>query len=270
MKLAQVVGDQKIEHEFQALYDELNQLVNSTMWCEEDGIYWDLDKDESFLKVKTVASFWPLWAHIADTHQLEKLMAHLNDPNSFNRPHRVPTLSADHPKYSKEGNYWKGSIWAPTNHMIVKGLAANGQHQLAREIVCNHLNNMAVVFKETNTVWENYSPETAKPGNMAKPDFVGWTALGPIAQLIENYIGITLDAPANIVNWNLLSTEKLGVRNLHLGNTPLEIFCKKRKSLQDPIEITVQTSKPFTLKINNGKKTEIRNIKAGKEQIILF
>ncbi len=269
VKLAHVAGDKKIEQEFQALYEELEQLINSTMWCEEDGIYWDLDKDDSFLKVKTVASFWPLWARITNASQVEKLVFHLNDQNSFNRMHRVPTLTADHPKYVKTGHYWLGSVWAPTNHMIVKGLAANGQHQLVREIVCNHLNNMAAVFKETGTVWENYSPESVEPGNLAKPDFVGWSAVGPIAQLIENYIGITLDVPANTIYWNLLSTEKLGVSNLLFSNTPIEIFCNERKSLNDPINITVQTSTPFILIINNGEKIITKNIEIGKNKFTL-
>ena len=269
VKLARVVGDKKIEQEFQALYEELEQLINSSMWCEEDGIYWDLDKDESFLKVKTIASFWPLWARITDEHQVEKLVLHLNDPNTFNRTHRVPTLSADHPKYVKTGHYWLGSIWVPTNHMVVQGLVANGRHQLAREIVCNHLNNMATVFEETGTVWENYAPEFVEPGNLAKPDFVGWSAVGPIAQLIENYIGITLDVPANTVYWNLLSTEKLGLSNLHFGSSSIEIFCNERKSLNDPIEITVQTSTPFILIINNGEKAVTKNIEIGEQKFTL-
>ncbi|MEA1875387.1 MAG: trehalase family glycosidase [Bacteroidota bacterium] len=269
VKLARVVGDQEIEKEFQDLYEELEQLINSSMWCEEDGIYWDLDKDDSFLKVKTVASFWPLWARITNENQVDKLVSHLNDTSSFNRPHRVPTLAADDPKYVDTGHYWLGSIWSPTNHMIVKGLNANNRHQLSREIVCNHLDNMSAVFKETGTVWENYAPEAAEKGNLARPDFVGWSAVGPITELIENYIGITLDVPANTVYWNLLSTEKLGVRNLLFGNAPIELFCNQRESLDDRIEITTQTSKSFILIINNGEKTVTKKIKAGKHKFRL-
>jgi len=46
--------------------------------------------------------------------------------------------------------------------MIVKGLAANDRHQLAREIVCDHLNNMAAVFKETGTVTVSKKIEPGK------------------------------------------------------------------------------------------------------------
>ena len=128
---------------------------------------------------------------------------------------------------------------------------------------------MAEVFKETGTVWENYAPESAKPGNWAKPDFVGWSAVGPIAQLIENYIGITLDVPANTIYWNLLSTEKLGLRNVRFGDSDIEIFCDERKSVEDPVNITVQTSKPFTLKMNNGRKIINQQIEPGKQKFTL-
>lgn len=263
MELALVAGDEETRQEFKAHYEELKLLINSTMWCKEDGIYWDLDKDDSFLKVKTVASFWPLWARITDEDQVEKLVSHLNDPHSFNRRHRVPTLSADHPEYKNTGRYWLGSVWAPTNHMIVKGLSANNRHQLARDIVCNHLDNMSAVFKDTGTVWENYSPETEEPGNPAKPDFVGWSAVGPIAQLIENYIGITPDVPANTIHWNLLSPQEMGIRNIQFGDFPVEIVCDRRNSIEDPVDITVKTSKSFNLRINCGKKIETRIIEPG-------
>ncbi|MCK4504937.1 MAG: hypothetical protein KAW14_04925, partial [Candidatus Aegiribacteria sp.] len=263
MELAMVAGDEETQQEFKAHYEELKLLINSTMWCEEDGIYWDLDKDDSFLKVKTVASFWPLWARITDDDQVAKLVSHLNDPHSFNRKHRVPTLSADHPEYIDTGHYWLGSVWAPTNHMIVKGLSANNRHQLAREIVCNHLDNMSAVFRDTGTVWENYSPETEEPGNPAKPDFVGWSAVGPITQLIENYIGITLDVPANTIHWNLLSPQEMGIRNIQFGDFPVEIVCDRRNSIEDPIDITVKTSKSFNLRINYGKNIETRIIEPG-------
>ncbi len=266
IKLARIAGDTATGQAFKAQYNELKRLINSTMWCEEDGIFWDLDKDDSYLKVKTIASFWPLWARITDNHQVEKSVSHLNDPHSFNRKHRVPTLSADHPEYENTGHYWLGSVWAPTNHMIVKGLSANNRHQLAREIVCNHLDNISAVFRDTGTVWESYSPETAEPGDLAKPDFVGWSAVGPIAQLIENYIGITLDVPANTIHWNLLSLEEMGVRNIIFGDSPVDIVCNRRNTIEDPVYITIETAKSFYLEINNGKKTETRTIETGKRK----
>ena len=38
----------------------------------------------------------------------------------------------------------------------------------------------AVSLQSTGTVWENYSPDAATPGEPAKPDLVGWTGIVPI------------------------------------------------------------------------------------------
>jgi len=268
-KIAEVVGDQKTQKEFEQRHSELKILVNREMWCEKDGFYWDLDRDGTFLKKKTVASFWPLWARISDRNQVEKLVEHLNDSKSFARPHRVPTLAANEKHYAPEGQYWLGSVWAPTNHMIVKGLEVSGEGTLAREIVVNHLNNMAIVFQATKTVWENYSPEFPKPGKpWAKSDFVGWSAVGPIAQLIEFYIGIKINVPDKELHWDLLTTEGVGIRNLRVGDGKyLDLFVEERNSLSDTIFIITKSTCMCKLIVNTGTRVFNAEIPVGEKRI---
>lgn len=270
MKMAEVIGDSSTTREYRAFHDTMKTLVNRDMWSSEDQIYWDLDMDGSYMKTKTVASFWPMWARITDSVHVEGLINHLNDPRSFNRPHRVPSLAADEPEYNPNGGYWRGGVWAPTNHMIVEGLMANDKYALAREIVVNHLNNMSAVFSRTNTVWENYAPESSAPGDPARPDFVGWSAVGPIAQLIENYIGITLHVPKNKVRWNLLTTEEVGLRNLDFGDEIIrEIRASARASLDDPVEIFVNTTASFQLVLFNGTDTTHHQITPGSNTVVV-
>lgn len=269
-KMAEVIGDQETAAEFRQWHAELTQLVNEDMWSEKDRFYWDLDKDDSFMKVKTIASFWPMWGRITDEQHVDGLVHHLNDNQSFDRPHRVPTTAADEQAYAPSGRYWRGSIWAPTNHMVVKGLMEQGRVKLARDIVLNHLNNLSAVFSSTNTVWENYAPEFSKPGQPAKSDFVGWSAVGPIAQLIENYIGITPNVPANEVEWNLLTTENVGVRNLEFGkNNTLVLEAKERDHLDDPVALKIHAEKSFTLTLYDGQSTYERDIPAGAHEFTL-
>jgi hypothetical protein len=266
-KMADVIGDDGAAREFRALHAEIKELTNRTMWSEEDQFYWDLDKDGSPMKVKTIASFWPLWAKITEERHVDGLIAHLNDEDEFNRPHRVPTLSADEETYSPTGDYWRGSVWAPTNHMVTQGLMANGRHEQAREIVMNHLNNQAKVFEETGTVWENYAPEKAAPGDPAKPDFVGWSADGPIAQLIENYIGIQPDVPNETIRWNLLTTDEVGLRNFDFGGHTVMLKAHERSSRQDPARLTVQTPKAFTIELHDGERTEQIEVEPGEQTV---
>ncbi len=266
-KMAEEIGMKDIADKYRKFHAEMKKLINQDMWSDKDQFYWDIDKDGSFMKVKTIASFWPMWGRVTEDKHVKGLVKHLNDTDSFNRPHRVPTTAADQKEYVPTGGYWRGSIWAPTNHMVTKGLQANGRLKLARDIVLNHLNNQAAVFQGTDTVWENYAPEFTKPGSPAKPDFVGWSADGPIAQLIENYIGININVPENSIRWNLLTTEEVGLKNLKFGDTTVKLVAKSRDKLHEDIVLEVDTGKSFELKVYDGKSTYKRTVKPGDNQI---
>ena len=93
-------------------------------------------------------------ANLVPKERLDAFVAHLENENEFKRPHRVPTLSADHPAYRADGGYWCGGVWAPTTYMVLKGLRKNGYDNLAYDIACNHLENVVSVFRQTGTLWE--------------------------------------------------------------------------------------------------------------------
>ncbi|MEE4312271.1 MAG: trehalase family glycosidase [candidate division KSB1 bacterium] len=263
-KIAEIVGDEKTRDEYSAEYELLSKKINAEMWDDARGLYVDLERDGSMSSVKSIAAFWPLLGKIAPNERVVRMIReHLLNENEFNRPHRVPTLSYDHPLYSPDGDYWRGSVWPPTNYMLVKGLEQYGFHHEAMEIVGNHLMNMADVFAETGTIWENYAPESAKPGSISRPDFVGWSGCGPIAMLIENIIGLKLNAAQNEIHWDIYRQNRFGVRNLS--------FKRKRVSLvvnvtDNDAEFTIDSQVPFRLKIKLfGRKEFEREIAGGKE-----
>jgi len=182
--------------------------------------------------------------------RLAPFLAHLEDPRAFKRPHRIPSLAADHPDYVPSGGYWRGSVWAPTTYMVLRGLAEVGRDALAHEIGRNHLEEVVAVFQKTGTLYENYAPESAAPGTPAKPDFVGWTGLPPIAVLLEYVFGLRPDAPARRLRWDLRLTEAHGVRRYPLGpNVSIDLHCPARRASSDPPRIEAQASAPVELEI---------------------
>lgn len=254
VKIADRLGEEKLVEKYHREYEELVLLVNELMWDEEEGIYYDLDRKGNKVRVKTVASFWPLLARLATPEQAARLVEHLTRPQEFWRLHLMPTLSADHPRYHPLGNYWQGGVWAPTNYMVIKGLENYGYEDLAQKVAKNHVSNMAAVYAETGTIWENYSPERPKPGNIAKPDFVGWSGLGPIALLIENVLGLRLDAPQNILRWRISRLGEHGIQNLRFGDREVSLLAHRRQNSQEPVEIEVDTSKGFYLDVEAGER----------------
>jgi hypothetical protein len=237
----------------------LTALINDKLWSEEDAFYYDMWRT-GLSGVKSIGAYWTLLADIVPAERLPRLIAHLENPAEFKRPHRVPTLSADHPEYNEHGDYWRGSVWAPTNYMVLKGLERVGYHDLAHEIACNTLENVVKVFLETDTVWENYSSEHVRPGKPAKSDFVGWTGLIPIAVLIEYVFGIKADAKNDEIVWRVNLTEKHGIERYPFGGKSVTLLCEARESTDAEPQITVKCDAPVKVRILwNGKEKRIES-----------
>jgi len=218
----------------------LQRVVNDRLWSEQDAFYYDEWRDGRLNGVKSVAAYWALLAGAVPPQRLERFVAHLENEDEFNRPNRVPTLSADHPLYCGEGGYWRGSVWAPTNYMILRGLEANGYDGLAHDIACSFVKNVTQVFDQTGTVWENYAPESAAPGvgdgRTAAKDFVGWTGLAPISVLYEYVMGIKSDPVHGKLLWDVRLTEEHGVADYPFGDHAVTLHCDARASKdQEPV-----------------------------------
>lgn len=242
--------------------DALKRLVNEQMWDDATAFYYDLNRKGKRLDVKTVGAFWALLAGIVPADRLEAFIAHLNNLRTFNRPHRVPSLSADHPEYNaKTGGYWRGGVWTPTNYMVLRGLTHVGQDALAHEIALNHLTNVVKVYETTGTLWENYAPEFAAPGSPAKPDFVGWSGLPPITVLLEYIFGIRADRAQNRIVWDVRLLEAHGVTQYPYGiNGLLDMKCAARQSAGEKPVIEVSSNVPVTLEIRWAGGQETREI----------
>jgi len=246
---------------------KIAEKINQYMWNEEDGLYYDVDDNGEPVKVKTAASFWPMLAEICSQEQAGRLVENLRDSSTFWRTMPFPTLSADHSDYDPNGHYWVGGVWAPTNYMIIKGLQKYGFQKFADEASEKYLFGMYEVFKKTGTVWENYAPESYNPGDIAKDDFVGWTGLGPISLLIENIIGIQLDALNNTIHWHLNRTDRHGIENLRFRDTVVSLVAEERANKNVQVNVTVESNKELMLRIYYRGAMKLFKIKPGENRI---
>ena len=65
--------------------------------------------------------------------------------------------------------------------MVLKGLSAYQEDELARHLAARVYASVAAVYTATGTFWENYAPDLVSYGMPSKKDFCGWTALIPIS-----------------------------------------------------------------------------------------
>ena len=119
-----------------------------------------------------------------------------------------------------------------------------------------------------HTIWECYNPEKPIPATyelsdnaFVRPDFCGWSALGPISIYIEFVLGFhSINAFEKTVKWAKPDAfnGKIGIENLRFGNIVTDIVATDS-------DCRVASNKAYTLEIN-GKKYEIN---AGVNELVL-
>jgi glycogen debranching enzyme len=248
LKMSDVLNVNEDLSELQDERDTLARFVNERMWDDRSSFYVDRFADGTLSPVKTIGAYWALLAGLVPSQRVNAFTAHLDNPGEFKRPHRVPTLSADHPGYDPAGGYWKGGVWPPTNYMALRGLTRAGKDELAHAIGRNHVERVTEVFEDTGTVWENYAPESAGPGKPAKSDFVGWGGVGPVAVLMEYVFGLRPEAQQRRLVWDVRLTDAHGVERYPFrADGLLDLHCASRSSADEEPQLTVTSTVPLTL-----------------------
>lgn len=269
-RLAKEIGNKEIEKEFSARYQRLKKLVLDHYWDEEDGCFYDI-KESTLEKTKvlTPASFWPLLAEIPSKKMARRQIEYALADDKLGGFCPWVTVSRDDPDFDAvDGNYWEGGVWLPTGYMAVKALEKYGEHELASGTSEQLLEHMYRTWKEyePHTIWECYAPNSYEPSmtshrKRVRPDFCGWSALGPISLFIENVLGFyQMDASKGIVRWNLHQECTHGIRNLRFGDVVTDIVFDAEKG-----QVEVESNRPYKLFINS----KAYKVKSGKTIIKL-
>lgn len=264
IRMSEILDRREFIPELTAERDKLFNVINKKLWDEETKFYYDLRDDDNFNGVKHIGAFWSLLARCVPEDRKEAFIAHLDNENEFKTVHRVPTLSKDHEEYNPAGGYWCGSVWSPTNYMVLKGLDEYGEYRLSHEIAMAHLDAVVNVFKDRGTLFENYAPELVdgkfEKGSSSMPDFVGWTGLSPISIMFEYVFGIRPDASKNKITWHINLLEKHGVEKYPFGiDGELTLICQPRNSEEEKPQVVIESDVPVEVEIiwNKGQNREI-------------
>ncbi len=241
---------------------ELAEKINKYLWNNEDGFFYDLDANFQQIKIKTIASFFPLIAGICDSNQVKSLVKWLEDEKTFNRIHPIPTVAADEPSFNPNGGYWSGGVWAPTNLIVIDGLEYVKEHELAKKIALKHLEVISKVYQDTKTIWENYPADFLTKGDSDKADFIGWSGVAPVLFFIKYHIGIHADAIKNKLYFNIDDkTVNTGIKRFpFLGKIA---SLKARKNEKGHL-LNIQTEDDFELEVTYKGKTNLYQIKGNK------
>ncbi len=264
-----VLGRRDSEQYYRKEVKRIARAMNQHMWSPVKGFYYDLTLEGGRAPVTTVAGFWSLIGGVPDAARAAKLVTQLTDTAKFWRCNPVPTISAEEQKFSPRGAYWNGSVWAPTNTMVIRGLEKYGYNDLAREIALKHVKLVADVYAETGTIWENYMPDSTKygyvelrPGDYhpVRKDFVGWSGLGPIVYFLNYAVGLRADAPRKTLTWDITSDQRNGCERFRFGGIVTSLIAEptttgyRVKVVSDaPYKLTLSGKASKTIAIHDGE-----------------
>jgi hypothetical protein len=150
-------------------------------------------------------------------------------------------------------------------------LQANKRPDLARSLAIRYLDWMAATHQRfsPHSIWECYSPETPAPSvtgrgsdQRVKPDFVGWSGLGPIAMFYEDILGIRADVPENTIRWDVGLLRGHGIKDFRFGDGRVSLAADARRCTDDTVHATVASSIGFALRISVGDRR--RTIRIGE------
>lgn len=277
--IGDLLNDRDISFKYKKKYFSLKTRINEKMWDENDGFYYDLKKDESFLKVKSLAGYWAILAEIPGVDTVERMVGLLSSEDGFATDHPFPSLAVSEEAFSPDGERGRGDVSPALVFMIIKGLEKYKYYEIAREFAIRHLYFILEVLNDEESskpdLYEAYSPTEAGPAapgenGFPRRNFLPYVCLSTIALMIENVVGFYISLPKKTVEWIMPSLEETGIENMLLKRNKVTIF-SNRSGRVGAWEIRLESDKLyyFTINILNSKKKKTLPIPSGKCSMLI-
>jgi putative isomerase len=178
--IADLLGSADEAATWRGHYERLAGLVRNTLWHDDDGLFYDRDTETGgWVRVKTVACFWPMVAGQATAAQVDRLVEHLGNREEFLADVPVPSVALDDPTFSYD--MWRGPTWLSQTYWVMRGLLRYGCKELAGRIGTAALAGAAASLEKNGAILEFHHPSGGSIGELTRKG----DACGPR----RNYIG---------------------------------------------------------------------------------
>ncbi|MBQ8429370.1 MAG: hypothetical protein IJX30_04680 [Clostridia bacterium] len=153
----EAIADKDNAEYFRSVYDGVKEKINSLLWCEEDGLYYDRLFDGKLTGVASPFSFLPMFAGICNQEQADKMVKVLLDEKRFWTAMPIPSMPKNSPYYDID--MWRGCSWLNINYFIILGLRKYGYTEVANELREKTLEGVNKWYEETGNVFEFYDAD---------------------------------------------------------------------------------------------------------------
>jgi hypothetical protein len=146
----------------------LARYIREELWDPESGFFYDRwTVREPALRHLAFEGMWPVVSGAATSQQAARVIdEHLLDPDEFFARHPIATVALNDPKF--ELRMWRGPAWNCMTYWAARGCLRYGRPDAARRLLEAALDDTAVQFGRTGTVWEFYHPRGGDPESLAR------------------------------------------------------------------------------------------------------
>ena len=153
--------------------EERSVLMNKYMW--NGTAFTDFNyKENKHSEVFSVASFYPLWAGVANKEQAAATVARLSE---LECEYGVAACAENDSPAEFQWDYPTG--WAPLQYVMIRALTRYGYVDDAKRIAKKYTDVTEKMFKETGILWEKYNVLTGDQNTTAdykSREMMGWSA----------------------------------------------------------------------------------------------
>ncbi len=185
-EIAAILGYRAEAERYGRLYEEISSRINELLWDENSGMYVDRFWNGRSSSRLAASNFYPLVAGVAPQERAERILSTLLDEKKFWGEYVLPTISRDDPVFGDQ-QYWRGTIWPPTNYLVYQGLKRYHFDEVAALLARRSVDLFLGSWQRFQLCRENYDSRTGAGGGQK---YQSW---GPLFALmgIEEFIDVT-------------------------------------------------------------------------------
>lgn len=172
-KIGNELGNKEEGRSYENLAREMEEEILSKMWNEDDGFFYNLDKDGKQIKIASISGLFPLLLNNISEYQLRGLLDKLESLDWFNTPYPIPSVPVNSPHHDashKEKSLWsQGEVYMITNFHLLRGIVKQverfktNENLLSRLLpILNRVTSSSESLLEKSGLREFYSSLTGK------------------------------------------------------------------------------------------------------------
>ncbi len=161
----------------------LQNFIQKKLWDEKTGFFYDHWAVENpTMQRQAFDGIWPLVVGAATPEQAQRVIDEwLLNPKHFFTQHPISTVGASDAKF--ELRMWRGPTWNSMTYWAALACVRYHRPDAAIKLLEAALDDTALQYDRTGTIWEYYHPQGGKPEelkrkpqtkrNLPWPDYLG-------------------------------------------------------------------------------------------------